>query len=240
MMNCRSTYPRRYAARGFTLVEALVAMAIFAFMGVASYAILDNIVRVEEQAARKSAQMAGMQRAQWQLGKDFRQMVSRPILDEFGEYRNYLELDTDEYLVEFTRAGWPNPLDWPRSQLQRVAYKIDYHPESDDPDSDFYGDETRYLIRHYWQVLDRGRESKPQAQVILPDVDDFYLRFYDKGSSAGSANSTSGEWMDEIVAAAPSGSGLKAFTLPHAIEVNLTIAGSDLYSFILPVRSGGN
>lgn len=228
-------------ARGFTLIEALVAMAIFAFMGLAAYGILDNIVRVEEQASRKSAEMAGMLKAQWQLGQDFRHMVSRPIINENGEFRNYIEINNDDYLVEFTRRGWPNPLDWPRSQLQRVAYKIDYHPESDDTDSDFFGDTKRYLIRHYWQVIDRGRESRPQEQVVLPDVDDFYLRFYSPrpASSGSNPSSLADEWFETVIDASP-GTGLDAFTLPVAVEVNITVAGSDLYSFILPVRSGGN
>ena len=223
----------RSYARGFTLIEVLVAITIFAFMGIGAYQILDNIVRVEAQAKQKSQQMATLQKVVWQIGKDFRQMVQRPIKDQNGESRPDIEIEGD-YLIEFTRGGWSNPLSWKRSVLQRVAYDINYHPERGDPDSPFYEDEQLYLLRHYWQVLDRGPDTKPLTQVLLADVSDFYVRFFDRN-----ANSTSDEWLDDVERK-KLGNDQGEYEVPNAVEVNIILGDADLFSYVIPVGVGGN
>ena len=219
-------------ADGFTLIEALVAITIFAFLGLGAYQILDNIVRVEEQALRKSQEMATLQKVVWQLGKDFRLMAQRPIVDG-GDLKADIDLEGD-YLIEFTRRGWSNPLNWQRSVLQRVAYSIDSHPDRDDSESPYYNDESLYLLRHYWQVLDRDFDSVPLTQVLLKDASDFYVRFYNENAS-----SDDDLWSDQILRKSlPSDTG--QFLVPNAVEVNIVLGDSNLFSYIFPVGAGGN
>lgn len=237
--NCRlqaSRYARRATEAGFTLIEALLAMAIFAFMGVSAYGILNNIQRAQEHALQNSEQMAQLQKVSWQIAKDFRHMVVRPIVDENGNALSAIEHESNDYLFEFTRSAWANPLGWPRSSLQRVAYSIDYHPKSQDSDSPFYEDETLYLIRYYWQVLDRGYDSEPLKQVMLADVEDFFVRFYDPADPDD-------PWKTNPVVrtySPPGGGGSGAFNLPYAVEVNIGLDEDNFHSFVLPVISGGN
>ena len=221
-------------SRGFTLVEALVAVTIFAFLGLGAYQILDNIVRVEAQSSIHSQQMATLQKVVWQMGKDFRLMADREIaVDDDEEKLKAIILEGD-YLIEFTRRGWSNPLNWQRSVLQRVAYDIDYHPDRDDSDSPFYEDESLYLLRHYWQALDRGLDSAPLTQVLLKDVSDFYVRFYDR-----LATSREDLWVDqEKLKDLKANTGL--FNVPNAVEVNIVLGEADLFSYIFPVGAGGN
>lgn len=226
---------------GFTLVEALVAITIFAFIGLGAYQILDNIVRVEAQSAVHSQQMATLQKVVWQMGKDFRLIAGRPIVDEEGDPLEAIDIEGD-YIIEFTRRGWSNPLNWPRSVLQRVAYDIDYHPDRDDSDSPYYEDESLYLLRHYWQVLDRGPDSLRQTQVLLKDVSDFYVRFYARGAA-----SREDLWVDQLEtkfpgsnAAAGNSANLANFDIPNAIEINLVVGESDLFTYAFAVGAGGN
>ena len=69
-----------------------------------------------------------------------------------------LIFEEDDYLVEFTRAGWPNPAGKKRSTLQRVAYSFDY--------------DDRTITRHFWEVLDRAEESAPVEEIILRNVEE--------------------------------------------------------------------
>ena len=200
-------------------------MFIFAWIGLGAYQILEQIIRAQAINQQHSSQLANIQRLSWQLSRDFRQMVERPVYDENGQLLAAVEFEGEDSLIEFTRNGWSNPLQWPRSDLQRVAYRIDYHPESDDPESDFYRDEALYLVRLFWRVLDRAIESEPLQQAVLREVVDFRTRFWD------SANE---EWSDNVVMRQVASNSLDP-KLPKAVEVSIVLASEEVYSFIFQV-----
>jgi len=211
--------------KGFTLIEALVAMFIFAWISLAAYQILDQVVIAQEVNQRKSAAVARVQRVSWQLASDFRQMVNRPVWQGQGNQLEPLLFATGDYLIEFTRGGWSNPLQWPRSDLQRVAYLLDYHPEAKDSDSEFYNDERLYLIRLYWQVLDRLEDSEPQQQVLIGGVVDFRTRFWDQATK---------EWGDVPVPTFES-VAVSAYDAPLAVEVSIVFENEDVMTHIFRV-----
>ena len=210
---------------GFTLIEALVAMFIFAWISLAAYQILDQVVIAQEVNQRKSAEVARVQRVSWQLASDFRQMVNRPVWYGQDNLLDPLLFETGDYIIEFTRSGWSNPLQWPRSDLQRIAYLLDYHPDAADADSEFYNDERLYLVRHYWQVLDRLDDSEPLAQVLIGGVIDFRIRFWD---------STALSWSDVPVATyvAPA---VAAYDAPSAVEVSIIFENEDVMTHVFKV-----
>lgn len=212
-------------AAGFTLIEALVAMFIFAWISLAAYQILDQVIRAQEINQKKSAYIARNQRVVWQLAKDFRQMVNRPVLDSYGNALDAFDTDNDLNLIEFTRSGWSNPLQWPRSDLQRVAYRVDFHPDSNDSESEFYNDERLYLIRLYWQVLDRTADTEPQLQVLLGGITDFRVRFWDDEQD---------KWVESEPKA---NSAVPApYQLPETIEVSIVLESDDVISQIYRVQ----
>ncbi len=149
--------------RGFTLLELLIAISIFAMIGLGSYQVLASVLRAQEATGATSEALTRMQRTYLRLSQDFRQVIDRPVRDNYGDVLPPLFMPERGYDLEFTRTGWRNPLGRPRSELQRVAFEL----------------EGSTLLRHYWPVLDRAQDSEPVSQVVLEDVAHFRLRLLD-------------------------------------------------------------
>jgi general secretion pathway protein J len=173
----RGNVSNRRRTSGFTLMEVMVAIAIFALIGVASYRMLSAVAGSDERLARSGEQMATLNRALWLIGQDVEQLKPRPIRDAAGQRRPALLLDPAQELpLQLTRGGRANPLQLPRSSMQRVAWSVGPHPEHENPDSDHYGDEGRYLLRYVWPMLDgAGSAGDAQVQVVLSGVEGMVL-----------------------------------------------------------------
>ena len=153
---------------GFTLIEVLVAMAITAVIAVLAYVSLSTVIVGVDSVRAEAEKINTMNRAFQIFSRDIRQVVDRPILDEFGGMESGLEGGPlARQMLALTRAGWHNSVDLPRSTLQRVAY---------------YLEEDR-LIRASWSVLDRSGSSEPREVTLLEGVESFVLLFLDEISA---------------------------------------------------------
>jgi general secretion pathway protein J len=153
---------RRGRLRGFTLLELIVVLAIFAIFAVMAYGGLDSVLKTRTQVEAAQDRLADLQRAYLRLRNDFQLLRPRPIRDGFGDVQASLTAGDRGY-VEFTRAGWRNPLNLPRSGLQRVAYRV----------------EEDQLIRSSWRVLDRAQDSQPLDTVLLDQIEDVQWQYLD-------------------------------------------------------------
>lgn len=160
-------------ARGFTLLEVLVAISIFALIGVASYRVLSSVMLTDERLAQRSEELRRANRAFWILQQDLEQIVARNVRDQNGVQRDWLLIDEKNALpLIFTRGGRANPLGLPRSDMQRVAYTVGRHPDYEKEGTEHYHEDRQYLLRYSWPMLDgSGDKAQAQVQVLLPDVD---------------------------------------------------------------------
>lgn len=201
---------------GFSLLEVLVALFLFSFLGIASYRFLSVIIRTEEVAGRHSEQERRELRALALIRQDFLQAVPRAVRDESGKPAPAFVAGGD-YAVEFTRAGWLNPMLQPRSELQRVAYAVGPRPASDGQGDagEQPGEATgNYLLRVYWPYPDRAAGSPVAVQALLPDVTELQLRFLDQR----------GQWIDQWPPATGGGQRQGPSTdLPRAVEFTLRL-----------------
>ena len=153
----------RQHARGFTLLEVLVAVAIFAIVGVLAFSGYSELTRQSERLAESAARTRAIQTAIHRLVQDFSSLEPRPIREPLGDnVQPALLADSrNEQLAEFTHSGWSNPAGVPRSTLQRVAYTL----------------EEGKLTRNYWVTLDRTLGTEPVRVVLLDRVKSVDLRF---------------------------------------------------------------
>ena len=108
---------------GFTLVEVLVALAIFAMIasagvGLLSFAI-DNRLAVRDASERTAA----FQRARALMRADLGQAAPRRVRGADGAPQAAFELG-GEALFAVTRRGWINPGEARRASMQRVEYRL--------------------------------------------------------------------------------------------------------------------
>ncbi len=148
--------------RGFTLMEMLVALGIFAIIGVLSSQLLRQTINVSDVLMNRGDRLVELQRAMNVMSRDFQQIVTRTVRDEFGDESGHIVLDQFGVL-KFTRMGWSNLLNRPRSTLQRVEY--------------FLTDGV--LIRRYWPVLDRTESTEPIDQELLTNIEELEFAFID-------------------------------------------------------------
>ena len=148
--------------RGFTLMEMLVALGIFAVIGVLSSQLLRHTITVSDVLIDRGDRLVEVQRAMSVMSRDFHQVVTRSIRDEFGDSAEHLVLDQFGSL-NFTRTGWSNLMNRPRSNLQRVEY--------------FLADGV--LVRRYWPVLDRTEATESIDQELLADVEQLEFAIID-------------------------------------------------------------
>jgi len=150
-------------SKGFTLLEVLVAISIFAIIGLGANTMLRTVIDTQSRVKIDSEAFSDLSRALAMIERDLSHAVARGVRDEYGEPISALMIGEDLYALEFTRAGWNNPARHPRSELQRVAYQV----------------EEEILYRYFWLVLDRAEDSEPQKQLLLKDVQSFRVNAMD-------------------------------------------------------------
>jgi len=150
-------------AGGFTLLELLVAMAIFAILGTLALSGYTELQRQSEYAEQRLERLREVQRAMQAIGQDLAQIEPRPIREPLGESLIPAVLATDsiEYGLQFTRAGWSNTAGLARPTLQRVGYRLD----------------GEGLWRDHWPVLDRTLVTEPTRVKLLGKVRSVRFRF---------------------------------------------------------------
>lgn len=152
-------------ARGFTLLEMLVAVAIFAILAALAFGGWIAVMQQYDATHAMQARLQEIRRAVTLLERDLFQIENRPIREAFqGDVLPALRGGVNDLLpIEFTRGGWRNPALVARSSLQRIAWQW----------------EDGTLYRLHWQVLDQAQDSEPVRLEVLSEVEEFALRFLD-------------------------------------------------------------
>lgn len=199
--------------RGFTLLELLVAIALFALVSVMAYRGLDSILVASERIELQATRLTELQKGMSFLLRDMEQVVARPVRDRFGDRQAALRSDdVGDLRLQFTRGGVPNPVGLTRSQLQRIGYAL----EDDE------------LIRLSWPQLDGADELEARRRILIEQVEELQFRFMNRDR----------DWVDEWPPGGVGGEPALA-DLPLAVEITLVLSdwGTLLRIFPLTVTS---
>ncbi len=111
---------------GFTLVEVLVAMFIFALISAGTMTALTGSLRGKAQMNERLEVIADLDGARALMKSDFSNINLREMRDNYGGTLPYVLEGGTQTLIEFTRAGRANPGGLEnRSEFQRVSYVFD-------------------------------------------------------------------------------------------------------------------
>ena len=186
-----TTLQYQHITRGFTLLEVLVAMSIFAVVSVMAYSGLHTVINVSTGVQNRVEKLEALQRTFMLLERDFYQLIPRKISTDGGGVKAALDATpSGEDLFEFTRGGQPNPANIKRSSLIRVAYRIDENK----------------LKRLKWNNVDHTYDEKAVEIILLDNVETIRTRFL---NIKGQWQTSWGQQQNNVE------------TIPNAIEMTL-------------------
>ncbi|MDH5573056.1 MAG: type II secretion system minor pseudopilin GspJ [Gammaproteobacteria bacterium] len=196
---------------GFTLLELLVALSIFALISVMAYSGLNSVLKSRLILEKNMDRLSQIQKTMLFMTRDISHLINRDIRDEYGDNKKSLDgsnlnAGLNGPLIELTRTGYPNPLGINRSNLQRVAYRI----------------EDNILYRQIWLSIDRAPDSQPYRSALCDKVKSLQFRYMD----------ASNNWHDQWP---PSDTTYQESSLPKAIEFALELEDWGTITRLLPV-----
>jgi general secretion pathway protein J len=188
------------STRGFTLLEVLLAVAIFAVLSLAGLQILSGVQSGEQSAKDKIEKLNEIQRAWLVIERDITQLSKRTIRFEgeaptdqfiFQAQDGYSE---DSGVLAFVRNGWTNPgMVIPRSDVQFVLFRL----------------EEERLMRVHYNFVDAVVGQEAKYRVLIDGVNSLNFEYsYDN------------KWEKE----------LKKERIPMAINVIIDIQGIGIVS----------
>lgn len=139
---------------GFTLIEAIVSLALLAVLSVMSYQAIEVVIGVDERSRNDLADEAQLQRA-WQIiGRDLMHLRPRRFSDGLGSVEPAYVTDLSNFGVRFSRGGGPMVRSNP-SGVRRIDYKLN---------------QEQQLIRTSWAITESPRQSDGTVLTLLDNV----------------------------------------------------------------------
>jgi general secretion pathway protein J len=155
---------------GFTLLEVLIAIAIFSVISLSSFTLFDTVLNADEKSQTRSQRQNELQRAFILIERDFLQIARRSIrLNGEEPLKDFIYTDTSSFVSDsqtlgFVRNGWTNPgLLLPRGDVQSVAYQL---TEST-------------LERLHYNFVDAVVGEEPKRRPLITGVNQLSFEFFD-------------------------------------------------------------
>ena len=156
--------------RGFTLLEVLIAIAIFSVISMASFSIFETVLNSDSVSKERTDRINELQRAFLIIERDMLQIARRSVrLNGEAPQSGFLHTDSESYssteqAIGFVRHGWTNPgLLLPRSDMQSVAYQLN----------------DNVVERVHFNFVDAVVGEDPKVRPLISKVEKLDFEFYD-------------------------------------------------------------
>jgi general secretion pathway protein J len=196
---------------GFTLLELLVSLALFAVIYMVAHGTLANILSGSQVVSTEQNHWQQLDIAFTLIQEDLEFASGRSIRDDQGlSVPGFIGQPTDSRAVspptiEFSRAGIRALANDRETGDRRVAYRL----------------KNNKLFREIWPALDRKFDAKPVDDQLLADVMEFEVRFLNR----------KGQWLSSW----PDYRHQEE-VLPVAVNVALSTGNGDTYKRIFLVN----
>ncbi|NNP75403.1 type II secretion system protein GspJ [Acinetobacter sp. Ac_3412] len=191
---------------GFTLVELLVAIAIFAVLSMLGWKVFDYLLKVKDRNAEHEMHLFALQDAYQQVLRDSLQII--PLTANDGRQLQAAIVLNDQSF-SFSKAGVSDPLKQGLSPYERIEYR--------------YDSAQKKVYRLKYSNLNIPNRVQPISSTLLENVDQFKVLVLNPQELT--------QWPEN---SDPSNiAELKK--LPLGIKIQLTVAGMDyewIYSLL--------
>jgi general secretion pathway protein J len=195
--------------KGFTLIEVIIALAVFAIIAsITSYVLLQSF-RTDDHLKAQSERLRRLAFAVTWMRRDSQHMINRPVRDD--QQRKISAFVGQSQYVEWTRSGFINPdAKEQRSTLKRVAYSCQHNA----------------LVRRTWATLDTTNRQKYHDSVLLSHLKSCSFTY------VNALHQQVAFWVE------PTSPKAAKFVLPLSIECHIVIVPGGAFSITLPLPIG--
>lgn len=195
---------------GFTLIEVLVALAVFAILATLTSSSLYYAFNTSERLRDESKRVVSMQLAISIVERDTQQIVLRAVRG--NDMRLFSAFIGQPQYIEFTRGGIANPKSQEkRSTLQRVALIC----------------RNNQLIRKRWPSLDTVERNKFTEKVLVKNLKKCQFQFLNHNLQVLSA------WQENAITDTQ-----QSEPFPKAIQLIIQVDKLGDGLFLFPVPGG--
>ena len=150
-MTIKETSVKFSGQQGFTLLEILIALAIFAIMSMMAYAGLAAILDARASTVPRAQQLAELQTTLYLLNEDLSQVINRSIRDELGTSEPAFSVGRGNEILVFTRTVPSWSTNAGENSLLRVSYSL----------------EQDVLYRQVWSLPDRTQQTEYRRRKLM-------------------------------------------------------------------------
>ena len=181
--------------KGFTLVELLVAIAVFAVLSALGWKVFDYLAKVKDRNAMHEANLEQLQESYQQILRDTMQAV--PLTANVkGQQQPALVLQNGRF--NFSKTGVTDPLQQGISPHERVEYQ--------------YRADEKKLYRLKYRNLHQTGNDQPESSVMLDEVEAFEIMVLNPNELSSWPESSVDSQQTEQLR-----------LLPKGIKINLTV-----------------